>query len=201
MKLLKLSASPFVRKVVVTLHETGQIDEVELVPGANSVMEPDPELTALNPIGKIPALVRDDGATLYDSRVITRYLNDRAGAGLYPEARVWDVLTLEATADGLLEAALSMVYEGRYREAEHQSSEWIEAQWLKVTRCLDALEDRWMSHLSGPLDAGQIAVGCALGYLDLRHADRNWREGRPALTKWEAAFAQRPSMQATIPQG
>ncbi len=201
MKLLKLSASPFVRKVVVTLHETGQIDEVEMVSGANSVMEPDPELTALNPIGKIPALVRDDGATLYDSRVITRYLNDRAGAGLYPDARIWDVLTLEATADGLLEAALSMVYEGRYREAEHQSSAWIEAQWLKVTRCLDALENRWMSHLAGPLDAGQIAVGCGLGYLDLRHAERNWREGRPALTKWEATFAQRPSMQATIPQG
>ncbi|MEC8580813.1 MAG: glutathione S-transferase N-terminal domain-containing protein, partial [Pseudomonadota bacterium] len=79
MKLLKLSASPFVRKVVVTLHETGQFDEVEMVTGANSVTEPDAELTALNPIGKIPALVRDDGATLYDSRVITRYLSDRAG--------------------------------------------------------------------------------------------------------------------------
>lgn len=201
MKLLKLSASPFVRKVVVTLHETGQFDEVEMVTGANSVMEPDAELTALNPIGKIPALVRDDGATLYDSRVITRYLSDRAGAGLYPEARIWDVLTLEATADGLLEAALSMVYELRYRAPEIQSQEWIEAQWLKVTRCLDALEERWVSHLAGPLDAGQIAVGCALGYLDLRHDDRNWRDGRPKLAAWDEKFSQRPSMQATVPQG
>jgi len=133
--------------------------------------------------------------------VITRYLSDRAGVGLYPDARIWDVLTLEATADGLLEAALSMVYELRYRAPEIQSQEWIEAQWLKVTRCLDALEERWMSHLAGPLDAGQIAVGCALGYLDLRHDDRNWRDGRPKLAAWEEKFSQRPSMQATVPQG
>ncbi len=94
-----------------------------------------------------------------------------------------------------------MVYELRYRAPEIQSQEWIEAQWLKVTRCLDALEERWMSHLAGPLDAGQIAVGCALGYLDLRHDDRNWRDGRPKLAAWEEKFSQRPSMQATVPQG
>lgn len=201
MKLLKFGASPFVRKVVVTLHETGQFDDVEIVHGANSLMEPEAELTAMNPIGKIPALIRDDGITLYDSRVITRFLNDRAGASLYPEARIWDVLTLEATGEGILEAALSIVYEKRYRAPEIHSQEWMDAQWLKVERCLDALEERWMSHLAGPIDAGQIAVGCALGYLDLRHDDRNWREGRPQLAAWEEKFSQRPSMQATVPQG
>lgn len=201
MKLFKLSPSPYVRKVHVTLIETGLIDEVELVSGVNSPMDPDPELTALNPIGKIPALVRDDGGTLYDSRVICRYLDAKAGAGLYPETRVWDVLTLEATADGMLDAALLMVYEARFRPDEKRMAEWIEAQWGKVARGLDALESRWMSHLAGPLDAGQIAVGCALGYLDLRHDARGWRDGHPHLATWYDGFAARPSMQAMVPQG
>lgn len=201
MKLYKLSPSPYVRKVHVMLIETGLIDGVELISGANSPMDPDPELTALNPLGKIPALVRDDGGTLYDSRVICRYLDAKAGAGFYPESRIWEVLTLEATADGMLDAALAMVYEGRFREPEKQSEDWVEAQWLKVARALDALEARWMSHLAGPVDAGQIALGCALGYLDLRHEARGWRNGHPELSAWYARFADRASMQETAPQG
>ena len=201
MKLYKLSPSPYVRKVHVVLIETGLIEEVELVSGVNSPLDPDPELTALNPIGKIPALMREDGGTLYDSRVICRYLDARAGAGLYPEGRIWEVLTLEATADGMLDAALAMTYEVRLRPEEIVWQDWIEAQWGKIARTLDALEARWMSHLAGPLDAGQIAVGCALGYLDLRHDARGWREGHPGLAKWYAGFAERASMQATVPQG
>ena len=75
----------------------------------------------------------------------------------------------------------------------------IDGQWLKISRALDAIEARWMAHLAGPLCMGQIAVGCALGYLDFRHADRNWRSERPALAAWYATFAQRPSMTATVP--
>ncbi len=82
---------------------------------------------------------------------------------------------------------------------EQQSSEWYEALWLKVARGLDALESRWMAHLAGPLDAGQIAVACALGYLDLRYDERGWRGGHPALAAWYARFAERPSMLATQP--
>jgi glutathione S-transferase len=144
--------------------------------------------------------VRDDGPALYDSRVICRYLDDRAKAGLYPAApRLWDVLTLEATADGILEAAVLMAYESRVRPEEMRLPAWVEGQWAKIDRALDALEDRWLSHLKGPLDIGQIAVGAALGYLDFRHGGRDWRATRPGLAAWNAVFAERPSMVATRP--
>ena len=78
--------------------------------------------------------------------------------------------------------------------------DWIEAQWVKITRALHAVETMWMSHLSGPLTIGQIGMGCALAYLDFRHPDRDWRADVPALAAWEAEFAERPSMQATKPE-
>ena len=155
---------------------------------------------AQNPLGKIPALERPDGPAIYDSRVICRYLDERAGGKMYPEGRrLWDTLTLEATADGILDAAILMVYEVRVRPEDKRFEAWTEGQWGKVARSLDALNDRWMAHLSGPVDAGQIAVGCALGYIDFRHGDRNWRRGREALTTWYEGFAERPSMKATQP--
>ena len=200
MKLLQAGPSPFVRKVLVTLHETGQFDQVEQVMVEASPVTPDPALIAANPVGKIPALVRPDGPTLYDSRVICRFLDARAGGGLYPESRIWDTLVLEATADGIMDAAVLIVYEERFRAREMVSMEWIEGQWGKVARALDALETRWMSHLAGRMDIGHIAVACALGYLDFRHDARKWRTGRDALAEWYAGFAARPSMIATEPE-
>lgn len=192
--------SPYVRKVMVLLHETGQIGEVELVMGSGNPVDPAGAPLDANPLGKVPALERPDGPALYDSRVICRYLDARAGAGLYPEgARLWDTLTVEATGDGILDAALLMVYEGRIRPEELRFAPWVEGQWAKVDRALDALETRWIAHLEGPLDAGQIAVGCALGYLDFRHDPRDWRNGRPRLAGWFAGFDVRASMRATVP--
>lgn len=199
MQLLSSPASPFVRKVRVVLHETGQVDDVELIGVATSPLEPASEVISAHALMKIPALIRSEGCTLYDSRVITRYLDARARTHLYPESHIWETLTLEATGDGILEAAVLMVYEKRYRPENTQDSDWLDAQWHKVTNALDALEARWMSHLAGPLDAGQIAVGCALGYLDFRHADRGWRVGRGALDDWFAVFSARDSMVATAP--
>ncbi|MFY0622268.1 MAG: glutathione S-transferase [Pelagimonas sp.] len=199
MKLLQSPASPFVRKVRVTLHETGQWDDVEQIDVTTSPQASDAALTAANPLGKIPALIRPDGPALYDSRVICRFLDARANGGFYPDSHIWDTLALEATADGIMEAALAMVYETRYRDAEQVSQDWIEAQWAKVARALDAVNSRWMSHLQGRLDMGHIAIGAALGYLDLRHEARNWRGGRDGLAQWYTEFAQRPSMQATQP--
>ncbi len=201
MQLLKSDPSPFVRLVLVTLHETNQWDDVEKTDVAASPLVPDSTLVAANPMGKIPALVRDDGPTLYDSRVICRFLDARAKAGLYPEAGLWDTLTLEATGHGVMEAAVLMIYEKRFKPAEKVSDEWIEGQWGKASRALDALNTRWMSHLHGRLDMGHIAVACALGYLDFRHDDRQWRKGRDSLAAWYASFAERDSMQATIPSG
>ena len=199
MKLLSSGASPFVRKARVVLLETDQID-VEVADVSASPMGGEAALNAANPTGKIPALVRDDGPTLYDSRVITRFLNDRAGADLYPAARLWDCLTVEATGDAIMDAAVGITYEKRFRAPEGLVwQDWLDAQWDKVTRSLDALSARWMSHLHGPLDMGQISVACALGYLDFRHDDKNWRAGRDALAAWYATFAERPSMVATAP--
>lgn len=199
MKLHYAAASPFVRKVMVVLHETDQMKDVELINALGTPIDSSQMPTTHNPLGKIPALERADGPALYDSRVICRYLDDRASTGLYPDRTVWETLTLEATADGIMDAAALMVYEGRCRPETQQSPEWIDGQWDKVSRALDAINTRWMRHLAGPIDMSHIAIGCALGYLDFRHADRNWRADRDTLAQWESTFAARDSMQATLP--
>ena len=199
MKLLVSSHSPYVRKVRALVREAGREGEVEEVWVKTSALATDPTIPPYNPLGRIPALVRDDGPTVIDSRVICRFLDARFRAGLYPEARIWEVLTLEALADGLLDSALAMSYEKRLRPEERLWPDWIEAQWAKVARALDAVEDRWMAQLAGPLDMGQLALACALGYVDFRHAARNWRDGRPRLAAWEARMAVRPSLMATAP--
>ena len=199
MKLISSPASPFVRKVHVLLHETSQLDEVEVIGVKTSPVATATEAATANPLGKIPALLRDDGPALYDSRVITRYLDARKGGRLYPEARIWEVLTLEATADGIMDAAVLMTYERRIRPEDKVFDGWLDAQWSKVARAVNALNERWISHLEGPLDMGQIAVGCALAYLDFRHDARHWRQGNGALDDWYAAFSLRPSMVATAP--
>lgn len=199
MKLIDSAPSPFCRKIKVILHETGLIDQVELAQVTNTPIAPEAENYSHNPLGKIPTLIRDDGPALYDSRVISRYLDTLAQSNLYPENRIWETLTLEATADGILDAAVLMVYEKRFREPNIVSEDWLAAQWEKVERGLKALEARWMSHLNGRLDAGQIGVGCALGYLDFRHPDRDWRVLAPELADWFEKFAARPSMKATLP--
>lgn len=198
MELLGSPASPFVRKVCVMMAEAG-ITHVPLVQVAASPLGGEDRLNAANPLGKIPALTRPDAPTLYDSRVITRYLDATYGAGFYPEARLWDVLTIEATADGIMDAAVNLTYEARFRPAEIQFAQWMDGQWTKIARALDTLEGQWLSQLNGPLDMGQIAVGSALGYLDFRHDHRGWREGRDALAAWYAGFAARPAMVATAP--
>jgi len=199
-RLYHAPASPFVRKVMVLLHEARATDRVTLVPASGNPLDPGTLPVDRNPLGKIPALERPDGPTLYDSRVITRYLDDLLHGGLYPAApRLWDTLVIEATGDGIAEAAVLMRYETHLRPEASRSPAWAEAQWQKIARALTALEERWMSHLSGPLDMGQIAVGCALGYLDFRHAERDWRAVHPALAAWFGAVEARPAMRATAP--
>lgn len=200
MKLYYSPASPFVRKVVVLLHELGKFEDVEIATVTTTALDSDPSLKAANPLARLPALERPEGVTLYDSRVITAYLDDLFQGGMYPtKTDRFEVLTLEATGDGLMDSAVSMAYEVRLRDEAQQSQAWIEAQWEKIERGLDALNTRWMSHLSGPLNMGQISVACALGYLDFRHDARGWRQGRPALATWFETFAKRPSMEATKP--
>ncbi len=200
MKLYYAPTSPYVRKVMILLEETGQLDDVEIVNVATTPIAADPKLLAKNPLAKVPALERPDGPTLYDSRVICAFLDARKGGRFYPTgAGRWDTLTLEATADGMLDAALLMVYESRIRPEDKRMPEWVEGQWDKIARAADALNTRWMSHLQGPLDMGQIAVGCALAYVDFRHGARDWRRDNDGLAAWFKEFESRPSMQSTVP--
>ncbi len=200
MRLYESPTSPFARKIRVVLIETGLDKGVEQVPASGGPLDPGTIPLGQNPLGKIPVLERADGPAIYDSRVICRFLDDLAGGRLYPpKPRLWETLTLEATADGIMDAAVLMIYETRVRPETARHGPWVEAQWAKVARALDAVEGRWMSHLAGPLDMAQIAMACALGYLDFRHGARNWSAGRPALASWAARFGERPSMQATAP--
>jgi glutathione S-transferase len=203
MKLHHAAASPFVRKVMIVLHETGQTGAVDVRTVGNTPMAPDVETAAANPLSKIPCLERDDGPALYDSRVICRYLDSlHSGRRLYPAGvGQWAALTLEALGDGICEAGLACVYEARFREEAMRSSEWIQAQKRKIARALDALDAQWLAHLAGPLDIGAISVAAALGYLDFRLGDMGWREGRPGLTSWHESFARRESYAATAPVG
>lgn len=200
MKLLMGATSPFARKVAVVLNELDLTESVTQEIVTTTPIKPDPSVLSANPLGKIPALIRPDGPALYDSRVICRYLDSVAGGTLYPQARLWDVLTLEATGDAIMDAGVSIVYEVRMRPEDKQWDGWSDAQWAKVTSAMDALESRWMSHLAGPLDMGQIAVACALGYIDFRQGHRGWREARPQLAAWLDTFSNRSSMHKTRPK-
>lgn len=200
MRLYTSNTTPFGRKAQVAVIEAGLTDRVEIVAVAGTPLDPGTLPVDRNPLGKIPALLRDDGAAIYDSRVICRYLDDVSGGKLYPAgAALWDTLVLEATADGMLDAAVLMVYETRLRPEDARFAPWVEAQWTKIARALDAAEARWTAHLAGPVDMGHLALACTLAYLDFRHGARNWRAGRPQLAAWEAGMAPRPSMLATRP--
>lgn len=202
MELYWSAASPYARKCCVTLIEAGLEGKVKLVGAMGSPLDASGMPVAHNPLGKLPVLVRDDGCALYDSRVICRYLDSLGGGRLYPAPpSLWETLTLEATADGITDAAILMVYESRIRPEEIRFAPWVEGQWAKAARALDTLEARWTGHLAGPFDMGQIALACTLGYLDLRFSDRDWRAGRPALAAWFAQISERPSLAATAPPG
>ncbi|MBV1867640.1 MAG: glutathione S-transferase [Marinosulfonomonas sp.] len=200
MKLYKSDFSPFARKVMVVLHETGQMDDLEFADVSGTTIDAGTMPLAHNPLGKLPVLERDDGPAIYDSRVICRFLNARVNGNLYPDGnRLWDTLTLEATGDGIMESGVAMVYEARVRPPEMQYQAVVDGHWAKIDRSLSALNKIWISHLSGSFDMGQVSVASALGYLDLRHNARNWRKGNDALANWFEKISERASLKATAP--
>ncbi len=202
LKLFYSDRSPYVRKVMVTLHEVKMSENVEIVSVRTNPLGVVGDLVDVSPLGKIPTLVLPDGATIFDSRVICSYLNSIGKSDLYlaKENLEWNIKTAEANFDGILDAALLMVYEHRYRQDKYQNVEWLENLWKKIERTLDFYNNRSSEILSGNLNMGQISLGCALGYLDYRHNNRNWRAKNQNLRDWFAEFSERLSMRNTIPR-
>lgn len=198
MKLRYSPTSPYVRKVTMTIIECGLENQVERV--LTNAWAEDTDLPADNPLGKVPALVPDDGPALFDSPVICEYLDSRhGGAPLFPAigpAR-WAALRFQAIGDGLNDAAVLRRLEVMRPDGE-RSDKWAARQAAAMTRSLDALEAD-ADALAAGFTIGSIAVMAALGYLDLRFADDNWRNDRPKLAAWFAEMAQRPSYLSTLP--
>jgi glutathione S-transferase len=198
MKLLSSLLSPYVRKVRIAAAMKGLADQIDLVPIDTNIPN-NPEINRANPLAKVPALLVN-GSAIYDSHVICEYLDGLAPAPrLFPvdaEARI-KTLTLAALADGILDAALLLVYEQRYRPQEKWHQPWQQRQQDKIDRALDFIEQ---SPPAAPLDYGHITLACALGYLDFR-LQGQWRAGDPKLIAWLDAFAGAvPAFEATRPK-
>jgi glutathione S-transferase len=198
-------ASPFVRKIRIAAAVLGLDREIAIEPA--DTMNASDTVRQQNPLGKIPSLVLEDGTVLFDSRVILEYLDHRAGGGkIIPkdaDAR-FAALRLQALADGLMDASILLIYEGRWRPAERHEPKWIEHQAGKVARALAALEASTLiggpsAAVLAPPDVGQIALACALGYRDFRF-EGTWRKDHPRLVAWLDRFAaQVPAFAATKP--
>lgn len=189
-------ASPFGRKVKIAAAILGLSHRIEVVMADTN--DPADALRKQNPLGKIPALIPEDGEAIYDSAVILEYLDAMAGGGrLIPasgQAR-FRALTQQALADGVMEAAILQVYETRWRLPGMRSAKWTDYQAEKVARALAVVEAA--PPASQARDVGAIALACALGYLDLRFEGK-WRDGHQRLVAWLAAFAEAvPAFEAT----
>jgi glutathione S-transferase len=196
------AASPFARKVVVMLHETGQLDRVALQTTTLTPISPSTELNEDNPAGKLPALRLADGNVIHDSRVILDYLDHQhVGNPLIPRdgSARWRRLTLASLADALLDAALLIRYELALRPEEKHWEQWLDGQQEKIERTLSYFEQEAITELSSSFDIASISVAAALGYLDFRQPDLRWRSTYPRLANWYLEISQRPSMLATQP--
>ena len=199
MKLHWSPRSPFVRKVMIVAHERGLVDRITCVRTIAATAKPHAELMKDNPLSKIPTLVLDDGAVLYDSPVICEYLDGLDGAPkLFPrsgKARM-TALRRQALGDGFLEMMV-LLRDERMRETP--SNRHIASTAVRKAAILDRLEREAEALTRTPFGIGHIAIGCALSYLDFRFSDEDWRKGHLRIANWQAAFAARPSVGATLP--
>ena len=198
MKLHWSPKSPYVRKVMICARELGLVERLELVRSVAAMLKPNARLMQDNPLSKIPALVLDDGFTLFDSVVICEYLNDLGQGTLFPlqSTEKWQSLRWHALGDGLLDALILWRNE---REREVPLEALIDAFELKTQACLKQLDDEAQALNEVPFSIGHVAVGCALGYLDYRFDALNWRGVAPRLAEWYEETRARPSFESTEP--
>ncbi|MGE0222285.1 MAG: glutathione S-transferase family protein [Acetobacteraceae bacterium] len=193
--------SPYVRKVMIAIHEMGLQDRIRTVRTVAGGTTPHWELMKVNPIGKIPTLELQDGTAVYDSPVIIEYLDTlHSGARLYPTAWPERLIALRrhALGQGMLDNALPLLGEG-FRPKDKQSEPHMELWRAKLRACVDALEQEADALAASPFSIGHIAIGVALGYLDFRFDAMSWRNGHPKLAAWHATFNARPSVMANMP--
>lgn len=201
MKLFHAAASPFVRKVMITAIELGLDERIELLASAAHPVRRDPRIIACNPLGKVPTLITEEGLALYDSSVICEYLDSIASPpGLFPSkgSARWSALRDQALAGGVLDAGLLVRYENAIRPEDCRYQPWIAGQMDKIATALRALETLACA-FGGRVDIGTISVACALGYLDFRYQELDWRRSCPEVGRWFADFSRRESMQRTVP--
>ena len=203
MKLFHSPASPYVRKVMIAAWERGVQERIELLASAAGPVVRDMNIVAVNSSGKVPCAIIEGDQPLFDSRVITQYVDSLAASdgSIYPADRRFEILTLEALGDGILDACLLCRYETVMRPEPLRWQDWFDGQMAKIDSGLDDLEGKWFSSLStGSMHAGDIAVACVLGYLDFRFADKDWRQDHPRLAAWFEAVSRRRSMIETFPR-
>lgn len=192
--------SPYVRKVMVALHEKGLAHTVKTVRTQADPMVPHEELMRINPLSKIPTLEREDGEPIFDSRVICEWA-DMQGSGpiLFPHDPERRLVALrdEAIGTGLLDVALPWLVETRMRPAEQQSPQLVATFRRKMNSVADWLDTRIEDIAARPFDIGHLAIGVALCYLDFRFSVENWSAGRPTLAAWHQEFRRRPSVVVT----
>ncbi|TCD14326.1 glutathione S-transferase family protein [Oricola cellulosilytica] len=186
--LLYSPASPYSAKVRMAVAWLGLDIDNKIV---NTSVEP-PDLVDNNPLGKIPTLVLNDGAALFDSRAIMQELDRMSGKRLFPRnaEKRREAEKLEALADGICDCLLAQIYEKRFRPEEKVHQPWLDLQARKAERGLDWLEEN-APRVTVKLHGGQFAMAAMFGYLDLRFEELNWRRGRPKLRRFEQRFAAR----------
>ncbi len=193
--------SPYVRKVMICAHETGLADRIERVLTVVAMTRPHLELMRENPLGKIPTLVTDSGQVFYDSAVICEYLDSlHDGLRLFPlspEPR-WEALRWHALGDGMLDLLVLWRNE-LLRPQAQRSADILSAFELKIRAAVSVLDRGAAAIASAPFGIGQVAIGCALGYIDFRFPDLAWRDGNAAIARWFETFERRPSAQLTLP--
>jgi glutathione S-transferase len=200
MKIFFSSSSPFVRKCMVVAAEVGLADQIELLPSSAHPVNRDQTIVTTNPLGQVPTFFTEDGQALYDSRVICEYLDHRGNGQIFPSdpARRWQALTEQSLADGILDAALLARYEKTVRPAERQWDDWVAGQMEKIESGLSYFEKN-IDTTAQIVDISTISLACALGYLDFRYPNYDWRAKHPSLKDWYASFSQRPSVRNSAP--
>jgi glutathione S-transferase len=199
MRLYWSSRSPFVRKAMVAAHETGVAARIETIRVEVAVTKLNADVMAHNPLNKIPTLVLENGDVLFDSRVICEYFDSlTTGPRLFPSdpAVRWVALRRDAIGSGIMENGVARIGENA-RPTELQSLPHLAAYKAKIEAALDYLEADASALTRDRFNIGHLAIGCALGYLDFRYADDDWRRGRSELAEWHKGFAERDSVKQT----